>query len=528
MNYKKILFSILLCVALVGCSANTGSQGGESQTAAGTDGDVQYDKELHFAFNAQPATLDTHFTTATATRDMGRVLYESLVTFNENFEVQPMLAESYERSEDGKQVTFYLRKGIRFHNGKEMKAEDVVASMEKWQKQSAQAKSFLAGTTYEAKDDYTVVAHIPNPTSIDMFIFADLTQLAAIMPKEIVESAGEESVKEYVGTGPFQFVEWKKDQYVHFSKFADYQSRSEPKSGMAGSKEALVDDLYIHFVTDNSTRLLGVQTGEYDIANRITHDYMATIESNSDIKYEIISEEFPGVVFNKKAGLFANQKARQAVNLALDYEKILIVAYSSDQFYDRNHALALKEQTNWYSEAGKEEYEKYDLEQAKQLLQEAGYNGEEVVMLTTREYEQYYNIAVVVAEQLKEIGMNVKLDVTDWATVLERRQDETAYDMFVSGWAFRPTPIQYPFLDSSANWPGWTNSPEIDALIQNIQAAATQEEAKKYAEMLQQEMWTYLPILKVGDERNIVIMRNGVEGFTTLAGPILWNVSVKE
>ncbi|WP_126425248.1 ABC transporter substrate-binding protein [Brevibacillus marinus] len=523
---KKMLFLFLLCVALIGCSAQPEGQTG--QTASEASGDAAQDKELHFAFNAQPATLDTHFTTATATRDIGRTIYESLVTFNSNYEVVPMLAESFERSEDGKQVTFHLRKGVRFHNGKEMKAEDVVASMQKWQKQSAQAKSFLAGTEYEAKDDYTVVAHIPEPTSIDMFIFADLTQLAAIMPKEIVESAGEESVQEYVGTGPFQFVEWKKDQYIHFRKFADYQARSEAKDGMAGGKQALVDDLYIHFVTDTTTRLLGVQTGEYDIANRISHDYLETVESNENLKYVVISEEFPGLVFNKKAGLFANQKARQAVNAALDYEKMLIVAYGSDQFYDTNHALALKEQTNWYSEAGKEEYNTYDPELAKQLLKEAGYNGEEVVILTTRDYEQYYNLAVVAAEQLKAVGMNVKLEVYDWATVLERRQDEKAYDIFVSGWAFRPTPIQYPFLDSSANWPGWTNSKEIDGLIQNIKTAQSQEEAKKYAELLQKEMWQYLPILKVGDERHITVMRKGVEGFETLAGPILWNVAVKE
>src|SRR5690606_25651046 len=97
-------------------------------------------------------------------RDVSLHIYETLITTDSNFELQPMLAESYEVSEDGKTITFNLRQGVLFHNGDELKASDVVASQERWQKMSTQAKTYLADVTWEAADDYTVIAHVPNPT----------------------------------------------------------------------------------------------------------------------------------------------------------------------------------------------------------------------------------------------------------------------------------------------------------------------------------------------------------------------------
>src|SRR5690606_33843300 len=137
-------------------------------------------------------------------------------------------------------------------------------------------------------------------------------------------------------------------------------------------------------------------------------------------------------------------------------------AYGSDEFYTMNHELMLEDQTAWYTDAGKDQYNQQDLEKAKQLLDEAGYNGETVRIMTSREYEDYYMFSVVMQEQLKEIGMDVELEVYEWATVIEKQTDPSAYDMTLTGWGIRPTPIQYPFLDSRAEWAGWSNSKEID------------------------------------------------------------------
>lgn len=530
MGFKKkgwFLFVLLFSFVLMGCTSNTGNTDKTQEENKGTNEEskeVQGGK-LNFANDVEPSTLDPHFTTSVPVRNVSRQIYESLVTFDSKYQVQPMLAESFERSEDGKKITFYLRKGVLFHNGEEMTAKDVVASMEKWQKQSGNAMSFLEGTEYEAVDDYTVIAHIGNPSILDMQIFADLTQLAAIMPKSIVENAGEEDVDEYIGTGPFKFEEWRQGQYIHLSKFEEYQPRSEAADGMAGEKKALVDDVYFHFVTEPSTRVTGMLTGEYDIANRIIQDSVETLRANPNVKLELIQAGFPGLVFNKRSGLFSNQSARQAVNAAMNMEDLLIAGYASEEFYSLSHELSLEEQTSWYTDAGKAEYTKYDPESAKQLLAEAGYNGEEITILTSRANQDHYNIAVVAQAQMQAIGMNVKLDLYDWSTLLERRNDDKAYDIFITGFSIEPIPIQYSFFNSK--WPGWTNSEEINRLLTEINYADSTEEALQLTTKLQQEFWEYLPIIKPGNRIEVTAMREGVNGYSTFAnGPILWNVSI--
>lgn len=477
---------------------------------------------LHVAYNAQPPNLDPQSNTNLATRDIGYHIFETLLTLNSSLEVEPMLAETYEVSEDGKVVTFHLRKGVKFHNGKELVAEDVVASMERWHELSASAQTYLAGTTYEIVDDYTVKAHIENPSTLNLYIFADLTQFAAIMPKDIIENAGSEWVEEYVGTGPYQYSEWLQDQYILLTRFEDYQSRTEPADGLAGEKKAYMDEIYFHFVQDTSTRVAGLQSGEYDLAHNIPQDSADMLDSDANIKNIIQTSSFPIILFNQKAGVFTDKTLRHAVNAAINVEDILIAAYGDAKYYEKNHALVKKEQTGWYSEEGSELYDLYDLDHAKQLLAESGYNGEEVVILTTRDKMDWYNMMVVVQRQLEHLGMNVKLEVVDSATLSERLDDENAWDLYSSAFAFRPMPNQYLFLNPE--WYGWINSEEISTISEKILYASSIEEAQQYKDEFHKAFWDYLPIIKPGDSTSITSLRSDVEGFQSISGPIVWNV----
>lgn len=520
---KKIrlfFLMLILAVTLMACSAEKSGTDGE-------DGKVAVGGELQVAYNAQPPTLDPLLTTAVATRDVMRHVYETLVTVNQNFEVKPMLAESYEVSEDGKTITFELRKGIKFHNGEEMLPEDVVASMNRWKESTTLGKSYFTEATFSSSGEKTIVLEMKEPLSTALAMLADPGQAAIITPKEINEAATEQGITEYIGTGPYKFVEWKTDQYVHLEKFADYQSLDSESSGLAGKKEGFVDDIYFQFVTDASTRLSGIQTGEYDIANAIPFDNAEQLEANEDVVNHIDHNGFNGVVFNKKAGFFADVKARQAVNAALDEEEILMASFTNENFYELEHGLMIKDQVEWYSEAGKDLYNQNDPEKAKQLLKEASYNGEEIVILASRDYEDHYNAAVVVQQQLERIGMKTKLDVYDWATVLQRRADEKAYDIFVTGFPTEPIPAKYVFLDSANQWPGWTNSPEIDQLLDQINTASSQEEAQEYFAQLQEEFYNYLPMIKFGNKTTITSTRSNIEGMGFLQGITLWNVQKK-
>ena len=118
---------------------------------------------------------------------------------------------------------------------------------------------------------------------------------AVIAPKSTIESATAEGLTEFIGTGPYKLIEWKADQYVHLTKFEEYQSVNQPASGLAGKKEAFIDDIYFQFVTDASTRLAGIQSGEYDIANAISFDNAEQLATNSDVKNSVDHNGFNGV-----------------------------------------------------------------------------------------------------------------------------------------------------------------------------------------------------------------------------------------
>lgn len=523
MNLKKKVFFLSLMfffVVLTACSSF--KQEEKEVKGSSNEGEKQQSEILNFAYNAQPPNLDVHSNSSVATRDIGYHVFETLLTLNDKLEVEPMLADTYDVSDDGKEITFHLREGVTFHNGKEMKAEDVVASMERWQKFSASAQTYLKGISYEIIDDYTVIAHIEKPTTLDLYTFADFTQFAAIMPKEEIENVGDALLQEYIGTGPYKLAEWKQDQYIHLTRYDGYQSRTEKADGLAGEKKAIMDEIYFNFIQDVSTRMAGLQSGEYDIANDIPQDNAEKLEENPDVKNFVQTTSFPIVLFNEREGVFTDKKLRQAANAAVNVEDILVAAYGNPDYYEANHALVKKEQTAWHTEAGKETYDLYDLEYAKKLLEESSYNGEEVIMITTRDRQDLYNMMVVVQQQLEQLGMNVKLDVKDSATFSEQKEEEYSWDLYSTAFTFRPMPIQYLFLNPE--WYGWIDSEEITAINEKILSAASQEEAQQYSEELHVAFWDHLPIIKPGDQTSITSLRENITGYQSISGPVLWNV----
>lgn len=515
-----LIFLFVLSILMVGCSSETATS--EKTKESNTNEDEKYGGELNVGYHLHPPSLDPHMTTDVGVRDIAAHIFEGLVTVDSSLEVQPMLAESFEI--DGGTITFKIRQGIKFHNGEEMKASDVISSLERWTGLSTQAKNYLSEATFEEVDDYTVVVNNPNPTVLDIHILADLTQFAGIMPKDIIEKAGSEEVDEYIGTGPYKFGEFKANQYVHLTRYEDYQSRSEPADALAGEKKAYMDDIYFHFVADASTRVSGLQSGEYDIATQIPHDNGESLENNPDINISITSNSWLDLVFNKK-GIFKDNKNRQAVNAAIDVDALLFASYGNEKYYVKDHALVTEEQTSWYTDVGSEEHNTYDPELAKKLLEETGYNGEEIKILASRERSNEYDMAVVAQEQLSAIGMNAKLVESDWGTFLERLNDENAWDFYFGSFTFRPVPSQYLFWNPE--WFGWTDSAEAEEINKNI-LQSSPDEASQYTDQLHQVFWDYLPVIKIGNGTVISGARADIEGYHYQDGPILWNVSKSE
>ncbi|MEX3712220.1 ABC transporter substrate-binding protein [Cytobacillus horneckiae] len=513
---RYFYFYLLLVVLLLGgCNSDDASsssgEGNKEPQSGGT---------LNIAYPTQPQTLDPHETTAEATRDAAKVIYEALVTLDENYEVIPQLAESYEQNDDGSVITINLRKDIKFHNGETMDADDVIASMNKWGTKMPE----LGEHEWISVDENTVELHLSEPSSLTMYFLADISRIAAIMPKEIAKSAGATGVTEYIGTGPFKFVEWKQDEVIKYEKFDEYQTVTAPASGLGGKKEALVDAINWNFVPDSSTRVNGLMSGQYDFAHMINYDSIPQLENSNGVVVDVWSYGIEALIFNKKEGLFSDIKARQAVNYALDMEEIMGAAFVSSDYYELDSALFLPSQATWYSETGKENYNQKNINKAKDLLKEAGYNGQEIVILTSRDYEHHYNAAVATQQELQKLGMNVKLDVYDWPTLLERRDNPSNYDIFFTGFSTTTTPNQYVFLNSETEWAGWTNSPELDQLLEKIKNA-DENEIEKLNNELHQELWEYLPVINLGKNSRVSGYAEKLNGFTNFLGPNFWNVT---
>src|SRR5690625_1245128 len=226
-----LLFLVVLLI-LIGCGSDEtdSSEEADSETeseSATTDDstetetnddaeEVASNGEVKIAINAQPPTLDPHMTTAGATTDVGKMMFESLLTIDSKYNPVPMLAESVDVNDDNTVFTFHLREGVLFHNGDEMTSDDVVASMNRWKEMSGVASNTLGDAEFVALDDYTVEIELEQSSGIALGVISSSEQFAAIMHKEVIESDAEDGVTEIFSKWTFNFVDFEKDQY-HYS-----------------------------------------------------------------------------------------------------------------------------------------------------------------------------------------------------------------------------------------------------------------------------------------------------------------------
>jgi peptide/nickel transport system substrate-binding protein len=362
----------------------------------------------------EPPALGPHWTTATLTETLSNHLFEGLYSLDENYRPIPMLAEGMPTvSADGLTYTIKLRRGIKFHNGKEMTSEDVVPSLKRWGQQSIRGKA-LFGLVGElrAVDEYTVELKLKQRSPIVLISLAATTNFGAIYPKEIAEKfAPQVKITEFVGTGPFRLAEWKPDQHIRMVRFDDYKPLGERPRGYGGGKTVSVDEVRWIPVPDVATRVAQMETGELDAVDDLNIDAYERLRQNPNVRPLVVKPYFWLVaVFNKKEGLGTNQKLRQAWQAAIDIEPIMKnVAGGRSEFYRMDRSLTVTEITEWHVKLPRLPWNERNKEKAKRLLQEAGYKGEPFRFMTSQEYKWMYDFALITKQQLEDVGFNIDL-----------------------------------------------------------------------------------------------------------------------
>src|SRR5687768_9148801 len=464
----------------------------------------------------EPPSLDPHWGTQTITEVLTNHVFEGLYSLDEKYQPIPMLADGMPTvSKDGLTYTIKLRKGIKFHNGKEMTSDDVVASLVRWSKRSTYGKSLFAQVAdFKALDKSTVELKLKEKSAIVVISLAIPNNFGAIYPKEIAEKfPPDQRVTEWVGTGPFKLTEWKPDQHIRMTRFDDYKPLPGKQSGYGGAKIVHVDELRWIPVPDAASRAAQLESGDLDVADDLVADAYDRLKANAQVHPVLVKPYYWLVaVFNKKEGLMTNQKLRQAWQAAIDIEPIMkTVAGGKSEFYRMDNSLAPVEITAWHTKLTGLPWNERNKDKAKRLLQEAGYKKEPIRFMTTQEYKWMYDFALLTKQQLEDVGFNIDLQVVDWATLVKRRNNSKEYDAFTTGIGAAYDPTHHVYL--TAAWPGWNNDETMLSLSAEL---ARETDPKRRMALWEQQtrlFYEKVPVIRYGDLFGLRAARNTVKGF---------------
>ncbi len=511
-NYSKLIvimlvFSMLL--SLAGCSKttdkpnnnNSSDNSTNNNSDKGTENSGSEPTYLNIAMDDEPLTLDTTLKTYDAAVFVAQEVFECLYVYDENYVLQPMLVENESISDDGKRIEINLRQNVKFHDGSEMVAEDVKASLDRWLQYGTKAQEIASYIdNIEIINDYAIALNFNSIYSTWKDMFSFYSGACWITPKEIAEEAGKEALmqSQYIGTGPYKFVEQQNGRYIKLAKFDEYTSRTEAPSGPAGAREAIVDELYFHFIIDISTRLNGLKTGEYDYARLLSGDLYESVSSTSGIVTTLNSGTTHGFFFlNLRSELLKdNDKMSQAILMALSMDEILAAGWGSPELWKAT-ASWYPEGNPYYSLKGTELYNTGDPEAARQLAAEAGYNGEKIRILTNTSYPTFVNATAVALQQLTAAGFDVEEKRMDGTSLISLRSDESAWEMFFTHHKMSPQPFALNPLNPG--YAGWWDTDERFAL--GNEYLVTMDDYARYEIWHDIQALTYeqVPVIRIGE-----------------------------
>ncbi|NLK96198.1 MAG: hypothetical protein GX275_13605 [Clostridiales bacterium] len=493
----KRIFSLGLATVMSLSMVACGDSATESETS-GSSGEPVVTDTLKVGLNADPPTLDPLMSTGAIVRDCNKNIFEGLFEMGSDYTPKLQLAEDYKVNDNYTEYTFMLRKGVKFHNGDEMKADDVVASLNRWLKKNNAVKSIIKnGEQFEKVDDYTVKITLSTPCYLLPSIMVSPAQFPCIMPKSVVDNATDEGgIQEYIGTGPMKFKEWKQNQYLLLEKYDDYQSPGYDLDGEAGDKTIYFKEVYLYFVSDSTIRTAGIQSGEYDIISNVAYNDIEMLSSKTD-KVNLYKSllGYAGVIMNKVEGtLGTNEKLREAITYGIDCDEIMNAAYPAKGYYDVTASM-MPEGSIWYTTAGTDAINSKNLEKAKELVKESGYDGTPLKVITNQVYQQHYNGSLVLVDQLKEMGIEVDLQVVDWTTMLEYKKTKGKYDLYFVDYPVVTAPVSIRTISQTDE--GWTTWPEFLDLLSKVNEAKSEDDAVKNWEECQKYLMgrsSYVPL----------------------------------
>ncbi|HSE79103.1 MAG TPA: ABC transporter substrate-binding protein [Alphaproteobacteria bacterium] len=499
-------------------------------------------KTLKFIPQADLRIVDPVWTTAYITRNHGYMVYDTLFATDANFKVQPQMAETHTASPDGLTHTIKLRDGLKWHDGQPVKPADCIASIRRWSKRDAfgqKTAEMIAEMTVVDDRTFAIKLKAPYPALIE-----SLGKLSSnvpfMMPERVANTDANEQIKETIGSGPFKFVreEWVPGNKVVYVKNTDYVPRKEPPSWAAGGKVVKVDRVEWVYIPDPATAAAAMSAGEADIWEQLHPDLVPVLARSRDIVVDNIDPLGSiGIIrFNHLQPPFNNPKMRQALQYLVD-QKEYLTAIAGDQKNWKTCYAYYTCDTPMASEAGAEVLKgARSLDKAKQLVKEAGYNGEKIVVLSATDQPIVHGQALITTELLRKIGVNVELHANDWGTLITRRASKEPVDK--GGWSIFHTwwvgpDMVNPALNSALRgngagaWFGWPTNEKIEKLRNDWFVAPNLDEQKKLAAEIQMAAYEAAPYIPVGQFKIPTAYRKNISGIIVAPVAFLWNIEKK-
>lgn len=480
--------------------------------------------EAIVAQQSPPPSLDAQTTSAQHARNITTHIWETLFSRDENGNVVPDLAEGVNISPDGLTYSFKLRKA-KFHNGKDMTSTDVAASMARYKKVGNSSAVLRDAVAFESPSADTFVMKLGRPVPSLLDGISSPRAIFAIMPAE--EAAKDVNKIDYIGTGPFQFVEYRPDAHVKLKRFDGYVQNTayQGRDGFAGKKTAHLDGVTIRFMPEAGARVAALEAGEIHFNELIPTPAAQRLKSNRNIKiHEMMPWAFQCIIMNHSQGMMGNLKFRQAIQAALDYEEIIAIA--NDGLYRMTHGWQHPGGTYFAGDIGKELYNQKNAAKAKQLLAESGYKGEEIIFLGDSTIANHKGTVEVGSEQLKKLGVNVKPLIVDWPTASTMRLKPEGWHLWALGMGIEP--YEGPF-----NVAGFFVKPQLQPHVEDpileeafgrLQNSPQLDARKKAMADIQRRMYDNVTAIKLGDFGIIQGTRANVENFKPYRAPRMWDV----
>ncbi|MEO3432006.1 ABC transporter substrate-binding protein [Inquilinus sp. CAU 1745] len=479
---------------------------------------------ISVAIIGEPPTLDPVLSTTDVVSIVTQHFFETLYTFDSEWNVRPLLATDMpEISDDGKTYVIGIREGITFHDGSTMDAHDVVDSLVRWTELATRGKGVAEKIdSIEAVDDFTVQISLNTPYSPLLSLLAFSNSAAIVVPQEVI---GDE-LSAIVGTGPYELIEHAPDQYIQVGRFDEYVSRTEPADAAFGQRHQYLDEIRFIPVPDSNTRIEGAVAGQFDYADGLPNESYSRLEESENVE-PVLLEPFgwPVFAFNLKQGLMTDPLVRQAVQAALNPDDMLLAAFGEDRFFKVAGAM-FPEGHVWHNTAGVELYNQADPARAAELLEQAGYDDTPLRILTSHQYDFHFKMAEVAKVYLEQAGFTVDMQVTDWATLSERRNNPELWDIYITHSPFLPEPALTSMYDSTSRV-GW-DDPEKEEVWTQLNSVTDLEQRQALFAELQGLLYEQAAFYKVGNFNAVSARNPALTGVPETPWPFFWNAQIEE